>query len=106
MHWGSGSAVGLLTLLGYGSFLVGAALAWRGRADIFAWVHDELGAYRQTLSPHEPLGPFYSRRGRSRFKRIPYQFLRTLSCIPRSRYRYGAFLLVLGPLLVLLDLFL
>jgi hypothetical protein len=105
MHWGSGSTLGFLTLLGYFSFVVGAMLAWRGRDDIFVWVLDEVGAYRRTLSRHTPLGPFYSPREESRLKIIPHQLVRTLGCIPRSRYRYGAFLLFLGPLLVFLDLF-
>jgi hypothetical protein len=105
MHWGSGSALGVLTLLGYLSFVAGATLAWRGRVDIFVWVLDEVGAYRRTFSRYIPAGPFYSPREGSRLKIIPYQLVRTLGCIPKSRYRYGAFLLFLGPLLVLLDFF-
>ncbi len=105
MHWGFGSTLGFLTLLGYLSFVTGAMLAWRGRGDIFVWVLDEVGAYRNTLSRHTPIGPFYGRREKSRLKIIPHQMVRTLGCIPRSRYRYGAFLLMLGPLLVLLDFF-
>jgi hypothetical protein len=105
MHWGSGHDLGFLTLLGYLSFVAGAMLVWRGRDNIYVWVHDEVGAYRRTLSRYTPLGPFYSPREESRLKVIPSQMVRTLSAIPRSRYSYGAFLLFLGPLLILLDFF-
>jgi hypothetical protein len=105
MHWGSGHELGFLTLLGYLSFVFGALLVWRGRNHIYVWVHDEVGAYRRTLSRYIPIGPFYGPRGESRLKIIPFQMVRTLSAIPRSRYSYGAFLMFLGPLLVLLDFF-
>src|SRR6201990_3538242 len=105
MYWGAGPALGFLTLLGYFSFVCGAALVWRGRIHIYVWVHDEVGAYRRTLSRYTPSGPFYSPREESRLKIIPYQMVRTLSCIPRSRYSCAACLMVLGPILVLLDCF-
>jgi hypothetical protein len=105
MHWGSGHGLGFLTLLGYLSFVFGALLVWRGRDHIYVWVHDEVGAYRRTLSRYIPIGPFYGPRGESRLKIIPFQMVRTLSAIPRSRYSYGAFLMFLGPLLVMLDFF-
>ena len=105
MHWGSGHELGFLTLLGYLSFVFGALLVWRGRDHIYVWVHDEVGAYRRTLSRYIPVGPFYGPRGESRLKIIPFQMVRTLSAIPRSRYSYGAFLMFLGPLLVMLDFF-
>jgi hypothetical protein len=105
MHWGSGHELGFLTLLGYLSFVFGALLVWRGRDHIYVWVHDEVGAYRRTLSRYIPIGPFYGPRGESRLKIIPFQMVRTLSAIPRSRYSYGAFLMFLGPLLVMLDFF-
>ncbi|MGA2430955.1 MAG: hypothetical protein ABSH13_20835 [Candidatus Acidiferrum sp.] len=105
MYWGAGSGLGLLTLLGYLSFVAGAVLAWRGRDDIYIWVHDEFRAYRRHLSRFTPAGPFYSPREESRLKVIPTEMVRTLSCIPRSRYIYAASLLVLGPILVLLDFF-
>jgi hypothetical protein len=105
MHWGSGHELGFLTLFGYLSFVAGATLVWRGRDNIYVWVLDEVGAYRRTLSRYTPLGPFYSPREESRLKVIPSQMVRTLSAIPRSRYSYGAFLLFLGPLLILVDLF-
>lgn len=103
MHWGVGSSLGLLTLFGYLSFVAGATLVWRGRDDIYIWVHDEVRAYRRHLSRYTPVGPFYSPREESRLKVIPSEMVRTLRCIPRSRYIYAASLLMLGPLLVLLD---
>ena len=105
MYWGAGPDLGMLTLLGYLCFLAGAALVWRGRINIYVWVTDEVGAYRRTLSRYTPSGPFYSPREESRLKVIPHQMVRTLSCIPRSRYSWAACLMVLGPILVLLDFF-
>jgi hypothetical protein len=106
MNWGAGPGLGFLTLLGYLCFVVGAALVWRGRDNIYVWVHDEVGAFRRNLSRFTPVGPFYGFRGESRLKIIPSQMVRTLSAIPRSRYSYGALLLFLGPVLILLDFFL
>src|ERR1700683_691480 len=105
MYWGAGLGLGFLTLLGYLSFVAGAFLAWRGRDDIYIWVHDELRSSRRHSPRSIPLGRFCSPREESRLKVIPTEMFRTLSCIPRSRYIYAASLLVLGPLLVLLDFF-
>jgi hypothetical protein len=105
MYWGAGPALGFLTLLGYLSFVGGALLVWRGRDAIYVWVHDEVRIYQRHLSRYTPAGPFYSRREESRLKVIPTEMVRTLSCLPRSRYTYGACLMALGPLLVLLDFF-
>ncbi len=105
MHWSAGPGLGFLTLLGYLSFVVGAMLVWRGRDNIYVWVHDEFGAFRRNLSRFTPSGPFYRLREESRLKIIPFQMVRTLSAIPRSRYSYAAFLLFLGPLLILFDFF-
>ena len=104
-YWGAGPDLGFLTLLGYLFFVAGAVLVWHGRDNIYFWVHDEVRAYRRHLSRYTPAGPFYSPRGESRLKVIPTEMVRTLSCIPRSRYSYAACLLFLGPLLVLLDFF-
>jgi|SRR5262250_2495316 len=106
MSWGAGPGLGFMTVLGYLSFVIGAWLVWRGRANIYAWVHDEFGAFRRSLSRYTPVGPFYGLREESRLKVVPFQMVRTLSAIPKSRYSYGAFLLFLGPLLILLDFFL
>ena len=105
MYWGAGPALGLLTLLGYVCFVAGATLVWRGRVNIYVWVTDEMGAYRRTLSRYTPVGPFYSPRQESRLKVVPYQMVRTLSCLPRSRYSWAACVMALGPILVLLDFF-
>jgi hypothetical protein len=105
LDWGAGSALGVLTVLGYLCFVSGAMLAWRGRVDIYVWVLDEVGAFRRCMSRYTPAGPFYSPREQSRLRVVPSQMVRTLSCIPRSRYGIAAFLLVLGPALVLLDFF-
>lgn len=106
MFWGAGPGLGFMTLLGYLSFVVGAVLVWRGRNNIYVWVHDEFGAFRRSLSRYTPIGPFYGLREESRLKVVPFQMVRTLSAIPKSRYSYGAFLLFLGPVLILLDFFL
>ena len=103
---GSAPGIGFMTVLGYLSFVIGAVLVWRGRNNIYVWVHDEFGAFRRSLSRYTPFGPFYSLREESRLKVVPSQMVRTLRAIPKSRYSYGAFLLFLGPLLILLDLFL
>ena len=43
MYWGAGPGLGLLTLLGYVAFSIGAALLWRKRNDFSVWAHDEFG---------------------------------------------------------------
>jgi hypothetical protein len=106
MFSSSGPGIGFMTVLGYLSFVIGAVLVWRGRNNIYVWVHDEFGAFRRSLSRYTPIGPFYGPREESRLKVVPSQMVRTLSAIPKSRYSYGAFLLFLGPLLILLDFFL
>ena len=59
MYWGSGPGLGLLTLLGYVAFTIGAALVWQNRDDVWVWVHDEFGAFRRSLSRYTVVGPFY-----------------------------------------------
>ena len=105
MYWGAGPTLGLLTILGYGAFVVGAALVWRNREDIFVWMHDEVGEFRRNLSRHTVVGPFYSLREESRLKAVPSQFIRSLSRIPRRRINRGVILLFIGPILFLLDFF-
>jgi hypothetical protein len=105
MYWGTGPALGLLTFLGYVMFVTGAALTWRNREDVFAWMRDEAGAFRRSLSRYTVVGPFYGLREESRLKIIPSQFLRSLSRLPRHRIDRGAALLLLGVLLFLLDFF-
>src|SRR5260221_543800 len=49
MYWGEGSALGLLTFVGYLLFTFGAALVWRGRDEVSAWIQDETSSRpRQT----------------------------------------------------------
>jgi hypothetical protein len=105
MYWGAGSALGLLTFLGYLVFVIGAALLWRSREDLSIWVQDEVGALRRNLSRHTAIGPFYGLREESRLKTLPSCFVRSLRRIPRRRIHPGAILLLIGPLLLLLDFF-
>src|ERR1700685_2551815 len=104
-YWGSGPALGLLTLIGYLAFVIGAIVLWRGRDAIFLWLDDEASALRRDLSRHQPVGPFYSPREESRLKTTPSHLARTLSRVPRSRLSWAALLLFLGPLLIVLDFF-
>jgi hypothetical protein len=106
MYWGSGSALGLLTLFGYLAFVIGAIVVWRGRDDIFVWLDDEAVWLRRNLSRHQPLGPFYSPREESRLRTTPSHLVRTLRRVPRSRLSWGALLLLLGPVMIVLDFFL
>ena len=103
LHWGSGSTLGLLTLIGYIAFITGFAVLWRGRDDIFLWFVSETSALRRNLSRLEPRGPFYSPREHSRLRTTPPHLARTLSRIPRSRLSWAALLMLLGPLLIALD---
>jgi hypothetical protein len=105
MYWGAGSALGLLTFLGYAVFVIGAALLWRSREDLSVWVHDEVGAFRRNLSRHTAIGPFYGLREESRLKTLPTCFVRSLRRMPRRRIHPGAILFLIGPLLLLLDFF-
>jgi hypothetical protein len=106
MYWGSGSALGLLTFFGYLAFVIGAIVVWRGRDDIFVWLDDEAVWLRRNLSRHQPLGPFYSPREESRLRTTPSHLVRTLRRVPRSRLSWGALLLLLGPVMIVLDFFL
>ena len=105
MYWGSGSALGLLTMVGYVIFTIGAALVWRRRDDFFVWVHDEFGAFRRSLSRYTVIGPFYSIREESRLKAVPSQFISSLSRFPRRHINPAFILLFVGAVLFLLDFF-
>ncbi len=104
-YWGSGPALGLLTLVGYLAFVIGAVVLWRGRDAISLWVDNEACSLRRNLSRHQPLGPFYSPREESRLITTPSHLVRTLSRVPRSHLSWAALLLFLGPLLIVLDFF-
>lgn len=106
MYWGAGPGLGLLTLLGYITFAVGAALAWRKRDDFFVWAHDEIGAFRRSLSRYTVIGPFYVPREDSRLKAVPSQFINSLSRFPRRHVNPAFILLFLGVVLLVLDFFL
>jgi hypothetical protein len=104
-HWGAGPELGLLTLLGYVVVLLGAALLWRSRGEVFVWVLDEVGDFRRNLSRYTAVGPFYSVRAESRLKIIPVGFLRSIARFPRNRIQLASVLLFLGSALVILDFF-
>ena len=105
MYWGEGSALGLLTFLGYFLFMFGAALVWRGRNEVSVWIQNEACFARRSFSRYTVVGPFYGPRQESRFKAVPANVLGSFRRIPRSPIIGGLILACLGPLLVLLDFF-
>jgi len=105
MNWGTGPALGFLTVFGYLLFMAGAALMWRSRGEFFVWFQDELSFFRRNFSRYTPAGPFYAIREESRLKAIPVSFLRSITRFPRSRVNGAAVLLFLGFLLFVLDFF-
>jgi hypothetical protein len=106
MIWGAGSALGILAILGYAVFVAGAILLWSDRNNVPTWLHDEVGAIRRKVVRRVVSGGPASLREECRFKVAPVRFFRTLGRLPRRRINRGAILLVIGPLLMLLDLFL
>jgi hypothetical protein len=105
MYWGAGPALGLLTLVGYVTFTVGAALFWRNRSHFSVWAHDELGAVRRSFSRYAVIGPFYGLREESRFKAVPMQCIKSLSRFPHRRVNLAFTLLFVGAVLLVLDFF-
>jgi hypothetical protein len=105
MYWGEGPELGLLTVLGYLSFLAGMATTWRGRKDVSMWLYSEVGVLRRNLSRFTPAGPFYSPREESRLKLLPEFFVGSISRMPRPLVYRSMILLLMAPLLVLLDFF-
>jgi hypothetical protein len=105
MKWGTGPALGLLTVFGYLLFMAGAALMWRSRGDFFVWFQDELSFFRRNFSRYTPAGPFYALREESRFKAIPVSFIRSITHFPRRRINGPAILLFMGLILLALDFF-
>src|SRR5689334_24948387 len=105
MLWGTGSALGILSVLGYLVFVSGAVLLWRHRQEVPIWTHDEFAAFRRSVVRHAVEGCSSGLREESRFKLIPCRFLRSLERVPRRQINRGAILLCIGPLLLLLDFF-
>ena len=105
MYWGQGSALGVLTFIGYLLSVFGAALVWRGRDEVSVWIQDELCAARRSFSRYTVVGPFYGPRPDSRLKAVPVSFVRSIQRMPRNAISGGMILAFLGPLLVLLDFF-
>lgn len=105
MYWGAGPALGLLTVIGYVIFTIGAVLVWRNRNDFSIWAHDEFGAFRRSLSRYTLIGPFYGLRPESRLKAVPSQFLSSLSRFPRRHINPAFLLISLGVVLFFLDFF-
>ena len=103
MNWGTGPALGLLTVFGYLLFMAGAALTSRSRGEFFVWFQDELSFFRRNFSRYTPAGPFYAIREESRLKAIPVSFVGSITQFPRRRVNRPAILLFLGFLLFLLD---
>lgn len=104
-YWGAGPTLGLLTCLGYFASVLGALFFWRHRAEFAFWMDDELSSLRRNFSRYVPAGPFYERRGESRLRVIPVSFFHSVTQLPRRRFSWGAFLLVLGLFLFALDFF-
>ncbi len=104
-YWGSGPALGLLTCLGYGVFLLGSLYLWRYREEFSLWVENEFSAFRRSLSRFESVGSFYLPRSESRLRIIPVGVYHSVSRLPERRFSWGAFLLILGLLLFTLDFF-
>jgi hypothetical protein len=105
MSWGSGSALGLLSIFGYFLFAAGSILLWNNRLEVPTWMGDEMGAIRRSLIRHAVVGGFGGLREETRFKLSPSRFLRRLGRLSRRRINRGAILLALGLFLFFLDLF-
>lgn len=103
MVWGSGSALGLLALLGYLLFSTGSVLLWYHRWAVPIWMNDEMGAIRRNFIRRAVAGAFGGLREEARLKLSPTGFLRRLGRLPRRRVNRGAILLTIGLVLFFLD---
>src|SRR5215470_9095511 len=105
MIWGTGPELGLLTICGYLLILIGAAMAWRSRNNFLVWVQDEICIFRRSFSRFIPVGPFYFPRAESRVKEVPNYILNSSLRFVRNSVQWGAFLLLIGLLLFVLDFY-
>ena len=78
MFWGSGSALGFLSVLGYVLFAAGSILLWYNRLEVPTGMNDEIGAIRRSLIRHAGVGGPGGLREETRFKLTPSGFLRRL----------------------------
>ena len=104
MVWGSGSALGFLSFLGYALFAAGSILLWYNRLEVPTWMSDEIGAIRRSLIRHAAVGGHGGLREETRFKLAPSGFLRRLGRLSRRRINRSAILLTVGLFLFFLDL--
>jgi len=103
MVWDSGSALGILALLGYAVFVCGAVLLWANRIEVPVWVNDEFGAVRRSLVRHAFSVSFHGLREELACKVAPGNFIRRLARHSRRRINRGTILLSVGLVLFLLD---
>ena len=103
--WGSGSSLGLLTLLGYGACVVGLVSLWRCRQEFAAWIETEACLFRRRFSRYVVVGPFYGPRTESRIWLLPASFVHWLTRLSQRRFTWAAILLCIGLTLFVLDFF-
>lgn len=103
MYWASGPSLGLLAILGYVLFVLGAALLWRQRSFLNLWAQDEFGSFRRDVARCAASAGGSGLREETRFKLLPRCFLPSLEPARRVRINRAAVLVVAGPILFLLD---
>jgi len=103
VYWGEGSALGLLTFLGYLLFTFGAALVWRGREEVSVWIRTRPALSAAVFALYRSR-PFLRPRSDSRLKAVPASFARSFCRIPR-RPTTGGVILAFLDLCCLLDFF-
>jgi len=103
MGCGEGSALGILTIIGYAVFVTGAALLSENRGNVPMRINNEAGAVHRNFVRQVVVGGFVGLRAETRLQLIPGGFMRTLERLPRRRMNRGAIVLVIGPVLMLLD---
>jgi hypothetical protein len=103
--WGTGSNLGLLTLLGYLAFAVGLVSLWRCRHDVAAWIETESYLFRRRFSRYVVVGPFYGPRTESRIWLVPGGLIHSVTRLSQRRFTWAAILLCIGLTLFVLDFF-